>query len=201
MLLPAWHSFYLVVLLGLPFMQPNALAQGGARVSTTAWQGGHFAVDTAGLLGRSDIVLGEPNTKPGEAMPMGNGRLGIAVWAAEGFTAQLNRADTLPHRDSPGQLIIPSLAPLASARDFSGRLDLYNGTLVEHGGGITLTAWVQVSTDTFVVDVTGADPNATQTAELRLWPPRTPQATGAGKSGSLAQTWVDHYGPGASEQT
>src|ERR1700677_466688 len=104
-------SFYLVVLLGLACsVQPNVLAQGGERVSTTAWKAGHFVVDTAGLLGRSDIVLGQPNTALPEAMPMGNGRLGIAVWAADGFTAQLNRADTLPHRDSPGQLVIPGLA-------------------------------------------------------------------------------------------
>jgi alpha-L-fucosidase 2 len=137
---------------------PGAVAQ--QSPPPTAWKSGHFVVDTAGLLSRSDIVLTQPNTLPEEAMPLGNGRLGVAVWSAGGLTAQLNRADTLPHRDSPGQLIIPSLAPLASARDFSGRLDLYNGTLVEHGGGITLTAWVQVSTDTFVVDVTGADPNA-----------------------------------------
>ena len=168
---------------------------------TTAWKSGHFIVDTAGLLSRSDIVLGQPNTLPEEAMPLGNGRLGVAVWSAGGFTAQLNRADTLPHRDSPGQLIIPGLAPLASSRDFNGRLDLYNGTLVERGGGLTVTAYVQVSTDTLVVDVTGADPNATQTAELRLWPPRTPQATVSGETGQLAQTWVDHYGPGASGQT
>src|SRR5580700_171258 len=126
---------------------------------TTAWESGHFVVDTAGLLSRSDVVLSQPNLLPAEAMPMGNGRLGIAAWSADGFTAQLNREDTLPHRDSPGQVVIPGLAALTSARDFAGRLDLYNGTLVEHGGGMSLTAYVQVSTDTFVVDVTGADPN------------------------------------------
>jgi hypothetical protein len=195
------HAFYLVTLLGLTSVQSTALAQGGERVSTTAWKAGHFAVDAGGLLGRSDIVLGEPNTRPGEAMPMGNGRLGIAVWAAEGFTAQLNRADTLPHRDSPGQLVLPGLAALTSAKDFSGRLDLYNGSFVEHGGGISLTAYVQVSTDTLVVDVTGADPNVTQTATLRLWEPRKPNATAANRVGMLEQTWVDHYGPGATGET
>src|ERR1700733_4740638 len=200
MRLPLRCSFYLLVVLGLcGFMR--ALAQGGGRFSTTAWKDGHFAVDAAGLLGRSDIVLGEPNTKPGEAMPMGNGRLGIAVWAADGFNAQLNRADTLPHRDSPGQLVIPSLSKLTGAKDFSGRLDLYNGSLVEHGGGISLTAYVQVSTDTFVVDVTGADPNRTQTATLRLWEPRKPNASAANRVGMLEQTWIDHYGPEASGET
>jgi alpha-L-fucosidase 2 len=178
---------------------PGAAAQ--QSPSVTAWKSGHFAIDTAGLLSRSDIVLTQPNPLPEEAMPMGNGRLGVAVWSAGGFTAQLNRADTLPHRDSPGQLVIPSLAALTSAGNFKGRLDLYNGTLVEHGGGLTLTAYVQASTDTFVVDVTGADPDSIQTAELRLWPPRTPQATASGKIGTLSQAWVDHYGPGASGET
>ncbi|HXP09577.1 MAG TPA: hypothetical protein VN828_13810, partial [Acidobacteriaceae bacterium] len=187
------------ILVAVLIIAPAAVAQ--QSPPATAWKSGHFVVDTAGLVSRSAIVLTQPNILPEEAMPLGNGRLGVAVWSAGGFTAQLNRADTLPHRDSPGQLIIPGLAPLASAKDFNGRLDLYNGTLVEHGGGLTVTAYVQVSTDTLVVDVTGADPNATQTAELRLWPPRTPQATVYGETGQLAQTWVDHYGPGASGQT
>jgi alpha-L-fucosidase 2 len=169
-------------------------------VPTTAWKDGHFAIDTAGLLSRSGIFLGQPNALPAEAMPMGNGRLGIAVWAADGFTAQLNRGDTFPHRDSPGQLVIRGLAALTLASDFSGRLDLFNGTLVEHGGGMALTAYVQVSTDTFVVDVTGANPNVTQTAVLRLWPPRKPEATASGKTGMLAHTWTDNYGPGATRE-
>jgi len=165
---------------------------------TTAWKSGQFVVNTAGLLSRSDIVLAHPSTLPEEALPMGNGRLGVAIWSAQGFTAQLNRADTLPHRDSPGQLILPGLTALTSATDFHGRLDLYNATLIEHGNGLTLTAWVQTSTDTLVVDVTGADPNTRQTAELRLWPPRNPQTAAAGKTATLSETWTDHYGPGAS---
>jgi hypothetical protein len=72
----------------------TAIAQ--QSLPTTAWKAGHFAVDAAGLVSRSEIVLGHPNPLPQEAMPMGNGRLGIAVWSADGFTAQLNREDTLP---------------------------------------------------------------------------------------------------------
>ena len=193
------HLGCLVVILGFTCStQHRAFAQGKLAGPTTAWQAGHFAIDTAGLLSRSDIVMATPNTLPAEAMPMGNGRLGVAVWAANGLTAQLNRADTLPHRDSPGQLVIPGLAALTSAKDFSARLDLYNGTLVEQGGGIRLTAYVQTSTDTFVVDVTGADPDSTQTAELHLWEPRTPKTLALGKVGMLSQGWTDTYGPGAS---
>jgi len=77
--------------------------------STTAWHDGKFRVDVAGVLSRSSIVLGQPNVAPGQAMPLGNGRLGVAVWSENGLTAQLNRADTLPYRLSPGQVVIPGL--------------------------------------------------------------------------------------------
>ena len=54
------------------------------------------------------------NTEPQQAMALGNGTLGMAAWAANGFTAQLNRTDTFPDRKSLGQVVIPGLAPLAS---------------------------------------------------------------------------------------
>ncbi len=80
-------------------------------------------------------------------MPLGNGSLGVAVWSAEGFTAQLNRADTLPDRLSPGQVVIPGLASLTSATDYAGRLDLYNGDFREQGEGMTAIAYVQPDAD------------------------------------------------------
>jgi alpha-L-fucosidase 2 len=192
---PWFCSFCLFVLPSLA--QRDLSAQIDEPALTTAWKSGHFVVDTAGLVGRSDIVLGHPNSEPAEAMPLGNGRLGVAVWAANGFTAQLNRGDTLPHRDSPGQVIIPGLTALTTAQDFSGRLDLFDGSLVEHGGGMTMKAYVQVSTDTLVVEVTGADPKKIQTATLQLWEPRKPGVTATGSVGMLAQAWSDQYGPGA----
>ena len=83
--------------------------------------------------------------------------------------AQLNRADTLPDRLSPGEVVIPSLSALTQAKDYSGRLNLYDGQYEERGGGMTATAYVQPDTDTLVVDVTGANPAEPQTALLRLW--------------------------------
>src|ERR1700694_6016162 len=94
---------------------------------TTAWRAGRFHVDTAGVVGRSDIVLGRAYTEAKEAMPLGNGSLGVAVWSEQGFTAQLNRGDTLPDRLSGGQVVIPGLSSLTGAADYAGRLDLYKG--------------------------------------------------------------------------
>ena len=128
---------FLVVLSGI-----QAAAQADDAPRTSAWKDGHLQIDTAGVVGRSDVVLGQPNLKANQAMPLGNGRLGVAIWAEDGLTAQLNRADTWPARLSPGQVVIPGLLRLIKARNYSGRLNLYNGEFVEQGGGMSATAFV-----------------------------------------------------------
>lgn len=165
---------------------------------TTAWHDGRFHVDPAGLVSRSDIVLGRANMRPEEAMPLGNGSLGVAVWSADGFTAQLNRADTLPDRLSPGQVVIPGLSALTGAADYAGRLDLYRGEFREQGGGMTATVYVQPDTDALVIDATGAKPDEIQTATLKLWPPREPRASVNGPVGVLSEAWLDNKNPESS---
>jgi len=157
-------------------------------------------LDPAALLTRSDIYLGQPNRDPLQAMPIGNGSLGVALWSENGLTAQLNRADTMPLRLSTGQLVIPGLKALTDAPDYSGKLHLYDGAFEEKGGGMTLTAWVQPATDLLILDITGADPGKPQTAQLHLWEPRKPQATANGAIGILAESWKDDTNPGHSDQ-
>jgi hypothetical protein len=157
-------------------------------------------VNTAHVIGRSDVVLLRPNRAAKEAMPLGNGRLGVAVWAEDGLTAQLNRSDTMPYRYSTGQVVVPGLAALTSAKDYAGRLDLYNGAFVERGCGMSATVYVQTKSDTLVIDVTGADPAKAQTAVLHLWEPRRAVASVHGVLGMLAENWLDDQQPGASGQ-
>jgi hypothetical protein len=142
--------------------------------------------------------LGQPNVEAAQAVPLGNGQLGVAVWSADGLTAQLNRNDTLPDRLSPGEVVIPGLSALTEAKDYSGRLDLYNGEFQEHGSGMTATAYVQPDTATLIVDVTGAPPDEDQTAQLKLWAPRETTAAAEGRAGWLSQSWIDNKNPGAS---
>jgi alpha-L-fucosidase 2 len=194
---------YLVVsILSLSLWQSacaqKTLAVPSTANQTTAWHDGGFHADVAGVIGRSDIVLGRANMDAGEALPLGNGRLGVAVWAADGLTAQLNRADTLPERLSPGQVVIPGLAAMTQAKDFTGRLDLYNGEVQEQGNGMHATVYVEPGTDTLVIDVTGANAEVQQTAKLMLWAPRVPHAVAKGKIGLLSQTWVDDQEPESS---
>ena len=176
----------------------TAFAQSGPHPHTSPWRDGEFHIDRAAVISRSDIVLGKANTQAKEAMPLGNGTLGVAVWSGEGFTAQLNRADTLPDRLSPGQVVIPGLSALTNAADYSGRLDLYNGEFREQGAGLTATAYVQPDTDTLVIDVTGAKPDKTQTAILKLWAPREPRSTVNGNVGVLSEAWLDNKNPESS---
>ena len=184
----------------LPFGLVGVAVQVSAA-TTTAWHDGRFAVDVPDVVGRSDVVLGQPDSAPTQAMPLGNGDLGVGVWAANGLTAQLNRADTMPDRLSPGQVSVPGLSAMTHAADYRARLDLYDGTFVQSGGGMAATTYVSTDRDELVIDVTGADPATTQTAQLRLWQPRTPTATASGAVATLAQTWQDGTQPGAGGQT
>jgi hypothetical protein len=131
-------------------------------------------------------------------MPLGNGALGVSVWSEGGFRAQLNRIDTMPHRLSPGQLIMPSMNVLTHAPDYRAWLDLYRGEFVETGAGIRLTAFVQPKSDLLEIDVSGVDPGHIQTADLLLWPPRSPSASVKGAVGQLVESWIDDREPGAS---
>ncbi len=167
----------------------------------TAWRQGHFQIDTRSVVKRSDVILQRPNEQPHEAMPLGNGRLGVVVWAQEGYTAQLNRGDTFPHRLSAGQVVLPGLKILTSAADYAGRLNLWDGEFDERGSGMTAVTYVDESLDVMVIDVTGADPKSPQTAELRLWQPRKPQVFNSNSAGILAETWLDDKEAGGSNQT
>jgi hypothetical protein len=166
------------------------------------WSGdGAAAVQTSSFAARSDIAIGQPNILPSQALGLGNGRLGAAFWAADGLTLQLNRADTLPGRLSPGQVVFPDLKRLTADRNFRGRLNLGDGTLEEAGGGITLRALVDRQVDRVVVDLAGLSPDRSQRIVLRLWAPRAPVASTHGEIAMLSETWRDDALPGASGET
>lgn len=183
----------LTVLAGAAVLDAGSAA--AATGPTTAWQHGQFALDPSGVVSRSNLVLGAPNLNPTASVPLGNGALGVAAWAENGFTAQLNRSDTMPDRKSPGRLTIPGLSVISHAADFHGELDLTDGVLHESGGGMSLTAWVSTDKDELVVDVSGADPAVPQTASISLWSPRKPAAAVSGTVGTLAETWTDQAPP------
>jgi hypothetical protein len=191
---PVSHRFRAAVLAAAVLTTTGLVspAPAVAATGTTAWHDGGFRLDRPGVVRRSNVVLGDVNSAPSQSLPLGNGSLGAAVWAAGGFTAQLNRADTFPDRKSPGQVTIPGLAKLTNAPDFAAHLDLYDGVLTETGGGLTARIYVRADSDELVVDVAGADPASAQTARGALWAGRAPAAQASGATGTLAETWVDN---------
>ena len=186
-ILSLWSAL-LAALAGIVIVNPG-MAEGAAG-ATTAWQNGNFRLDSAGVVSRSDLVLGSPNVDPTASMPLGNGSLGVAAWAAGGFTAQLNRSDTMPDRKSPGQVNIPGLSDLARRR-----LQRTAGSDGRRAARVRRRhvekAWVAAEKDELIVDVTGADPDITQTATVNLQSGRKPAAAVSGDIGTLAETWVD----------
>jgi Carbohydrate binding module (family 6) len=165
---------------------------GGGTGSSTAWQNGIFNVNTADVVGQSDIILQAANSSAFQAMPLGNGNLGAAIWSASGMTIQLNRNDTFPSRKSLGWVTIPGLSALTGGSGYSGKVDLYNGQFVESGGGMTATVFVRTDKDEIVIDVTGANPSTQQTAQIHLWSGRSPTASASGTIATLAESWVDN---------
>lgn len=103
--------------------------------SSTAWQDGSYHIDVPGVLHRSDIFLGRPNTHASEAMP-----LGMAAWELRCAGGWVDRAPE-PRRYtagslSPGKVVIPGLSAWTAVAENSGRLDLYDGEIREQGSGM-----------------------------------------------------------------
>jgi hypothetical protein len=170
---------------------PAGSPAASAAAQTAAWRDGALQVNTQELVSRSDLVLQSPPSRQEQSMPLGNGRLGAAVWDADGFTAQLNRNDTFPDLESAGQLVVPGLSRLTAAGDYNGRLDYYDAELRQSGGGMSARTYVRADADQLVLEVTGAPANTPQTAELKLWPGRTPVTYAAGGVAAMAETFTD----------
>src|SRR5882724_1474109 len=177
------HRNWIVALVGILLLPPSARGEPSL--------GGSIAA-------RASISIEQPNILPTQAVGLGNGRLGAAFWSAHGLTLQLNRADTLPERRSPGQVSFPDLEILVKDRRFRGRLNLEDGVLEETGGGVSLQAWVDHGADRVIIDLRGLAPQRVQHIRLALWEPRKPMASAQGDIATLAETWLDNMPPGAS---
>src|SRR5579859_2030584 len=201
-----WFAVFALLLLAAlsstaqlrPAQLHQAQSHVGRKGSSSVHTASRSRVDYEGVIGRSDIVLARANAEANQAMPLGNGRLGVAVWAADRFTAQLNRVDTLPDRVPVARVNVPGLAALTAGKDYSGRLDLYNAEFRESGAGMTANVYVESGSDNLIIDVTGAAPGVVQTATVSLAPPRAPKAAVSGTTGILSETWRDDWQPGAS---
>lgn len=154
------------------------------------WSGETLQFDTEAHVRRSDIVLEAPPAEAEQSMAIGNGRLGAAVWAQGGFTAQLNPNHTVGVQwKSAGTLVVPGLADLVDAGDYAGRVNLHEGVFRQSGGGTTAEAYVHAAENLAVLAVEGADPQIEQHARLELPAGREPDATISDPAAAFAETW------------
>lgn len=167
----------------------SSMRRQGRSGDRIAWTASDSDINVPGTVRRANVVLDAPNLESREAMPLGNGRLGTAVWAENGYIAQLNRGDTYPDMKSAGRVSIPGIADDFSERDFDDQLDLYDATLRQSIGDLTVETYVHAERDVLVVNVAGADPDEPLTGTVSLWDDRDPESVITGSAVALAETF------------
>lgn len=161
---------------------------------TTAWSDGKMQIDGAALASRSNLIYKVAPTRERDFAPLGNGKVGAAVWAGDGFTAQMNDLDIILLARSSGRLVIPGLSAMTTASDYKGVLDFSKGRFVQTGGGIKAVTYVDSARKNLIVEVTGVAPGSAHSAKIMLWSGRHPTITvdAANKLVGYSETFTDN---------
>ena len=160
-----------------------------SRAGLTALAGdGSLHLDVEAWLARNNLVYNSPPTVKSDSFPLGSGKVGTALWIdpANGLTAHLNRTEGVPAMAGLGILRIPQLAGISSAPDYQGVLSIGKGILTQKAGGLTVTSFFRWGGEELVIDVQGADPNQSVTAQLSVYS----GGSGHGSSASIAATYA-----------
>lgn len=148
--------------------KPSSMSRAGL---TAIDGGGNLHLDRDSWLARNNLVYLSPPFRKNESIPLGSGRVGAALWIdpTNGLTAHLNRPEGVPAMAGIGMLRIPGLAGLASAPDYRGVLSLHDGVFTQQSGGLIVTSFFRWGGEELVINVQGADPEQTVTAELSAY--------------------------------
>ncbi len=129
--------------------------------------------------GRNDVVYLAPATEPYEALPLGNGQLGVMVRNAGGMTYLFNHGSFFASADQ-NQLLISSgeltvRLPEAWMKGFvEQRLVLHDSEITarfQTGKDThTVTSWLTEGLDVLVIEIESAAPLPDLTADLWVWP-------------------------------
>ncbi|MBN8456932.1 MAG: hypothetical protein J0M04_03735 [Verrucomicrobia bacterium] len=161
---------------------------------------GDLRFDRAAWLARNSLVYQSPPFRKTEAIPLGSGRVGAAMWIDPlgGLTAQINRPEGVPALSGLGKIEIPQLAGMTAAQDYQGVLSLRDGIFTQTGDGFIVTSFFRWGGEELVIDVRGADPETPVTVRLTTFP------GGAGHGGA-AEPITPYYAlagnPPANETT
>lgn len=129
--------------------------------------------------GRNDVVYLSPATEPYEALPLGNGQLGVMVRNQGGMTYLFNHGSFFASADQ-NQLLISSgeltlRLPEAWMQGFvEERLVLHDGKLVTRfrsgDEAHVVTSWIAEGLDVLVVEIQSSATLPDLSTELWVWP-------------------------------
>ncbi len=125
--------------------------------------------------GRNDVVYLAPATEPYEALPLGNGRLGVMVGSGGGLSFRFYPGNFFASANQNQALIGSGEVLLelpAGWHDgfLEQRLELYNGRIVTRYQAGTVTAWIAEGKDLLVVEIEGNEPLGELRLYLSGWP-------------------------------
>ena len=133
--------------------------------------------------GRNDVVYLSPAIAPYEAMPLGNGRLGVMVSNRKGMTYKFNPGSFFASYDqnlmlySSGDIQI-ELPAAWQAGFVEQRLDLYDGLIsTEFKRGkdrLKISSWIAEGLDLLVVRISSNRPLPEININLSLWERKPP---------------------------
>ena len=155
--------------------EPRRFYRVSSRAATTTRSGltaidgnGDLNLDRNAWLARNNLVYLSPPFRKTDAIPLGSGRVGAAMWIdrENGLTAQLNRPEGVPAMAGLGTLQITNLAGLVAAQDYQGVLSLHDGVFTQQAGGLTVTSFFRWGGEELVIDVQGANPDELVTVRL-----------------------------------
>ena len=164
----------------------------------SAWSVSRGEVDPCRAIssGRNDVVYLAPATEPYEALPLGNGRLGVMVRNAPGLNYIFNHGSFFANSTQDNDLISSGeftlQLPEAWRKGFvEQRLVLHDAMIVTRyktGTDIhTVKAWLAEALDLMVVEIESTAALPDLTASLSIWNRKSKYYERIGVSGELAE--------------
>lgn len=101
---------------------------------------GCLEVDYEKWISKQDIIFNQPIQEAWDASIVGNGKVGAAVWNAEGLNLEVTAVDASPHTCySSGLITLKTEPSLLDCENFHQRMNLYDATVTTEFGSLVKT--------------------------------------------------------------
>ncbi len=157
----------MVVCLGLGCVAAVCAAYSPSQV-------GALKVDYPAFMSRNDVVYLSPPEEGWENLPLGNGRLGAALWQPEGIVLQLNTALSAVYNGAIARVCLNSAPGLLDGlKSYEMRLAPYDAGVTVHlgyeKGEVRVRTFIPADTDAVVMEVEDTRPGVPHRLGLETW--------------------------------